>query len=251
MIYNIFMNNFEHDIPREFVKKVEDLVNLKKTFKSEIKKVSENSQDYWYQDSIMPIYDDDGKKLGEVIVHLDITDKKYFEELSITDGLTKLYNRRHFDEILSREINRSCRNKNFLSFIILDIDFFKTYNDCYGHKAGDEVLKSISKSIKNTLHRGSDYAFRLGGEEFGIIFSGLNMEESLNFSEQIRSNIEGLKINHSNTITSKYVTVSMGLLVVDFSTENVDEQGFYTMADAALYHAKKSGRNRVVLHENI
>jgi diguanylate cyclase (GGDEF)-like protein len=244
------MDKFEHNMPKEFVKKVRDLVKLKDQLTGEVKKVVENDEEYWYQDSVMPIYDDAGERLGEVLVRFDITDKKHYQELSITDSLTSLYNRRYFNEVLSREINRAYRDQKTLSFIILDVDYFKKYNDAYGHQAGDDVLKKVATSIKETLHRGSDYIFRLGGEEFGVIFSGLDKKESENLAERIRKNVENLSIEHSNSKINEHVTISLGLLVVDFEQESVDEHGFYTMADDALYEAKKSGRNRVVTYEN-
>ena len=137
-----------------------------------------------------------------------------------------------------------------MSFIILDVDYFKKYNDSYGHKAGDEALIAVSNTLKKSLHRGSDYAFRLGGEEFGVIFSGEDSAESFAFAEKIRLNIEALNIKHSNSEVANHLTVSIGLLVVDFATETINSDGFYTMADNALYVAKNNGRNRVLLHEN-
>jgi diguanylate cyclase (GGDEF)-like protein len=244
------MEKFSHEMPKEFVRKVRNLVQLKDSLHGEIKKINENGKDYWFQDSVMPIFDDAGERLGEVVVRFDITDKKHYEELAITDPLTQLYNRRYFNEVLSREINRAYRDQKTLSFIILDVDYFKKYNDAYGHQAGDEVLKSVAQSIKSTLHRGSDYVFRLGGEEFGVIFSGLNHDQSLELAEKIRVNIEAMQIEHSNSKVARCVTISAGLLVVDFADESVDEHGFYTMADDALYEAKDLGRNQVVIYEN-
>ncbi|MEA1916837.1 MAG: diguanylate cyclase [Campylobacterota bacterium] len=244
------MNNIKHKMPKEFVQKVKNILDNKESLNGELKHTSEDGKECWFQNSVMPIYDDNGAKLGEVVVRYDITQKKHFEELAITDALTKLYNRRHFNDILTREINRAYRDQKTLSFTILDVDYFKKYNDAYGHQAGDEVLVSVSKTIKESLHRGSDFAFRLGGEEFGVIFSGVDEEYSVEFVERIRANIEALNIEHSNSQVANHITASFGLLVVDFSQESVDEHGFYTMADDALYKAKNSGRNRVSLYEN-
>ena len=237
------------DLPLEFVKKIKDTINKQETIEGELEKTTKDGQEYWIQKSIMPIYDDN-IRVGEVIVNYDITEKKKLEQLAIKDGLTGLYNRRFFDETLKKEISRVARKKKKLSFFILDVDFFKKYNDSYGHEAGDEALVAVSHEVKKALHRGGDFAFRLGGEEFGVLFSNTSIEDSLRIADKIRINIEALEIEHSNSKVAKYVTVSIGLLVVDFAQESVDEHGFYTMADDALYQAKNSGRNRVVLYEN-
>ena len=244
------MSKKQHKLPHEFVQKVKDVIVNKESIEGELKHTTTDGKEYWFQNSVMPILDDNGSEIGEVIVKYDITQKKIFEQLSITDALTMLYNRRHFNNLLSREINRAKREKVSLSFIILDIDYFKKYNDANGHKAGDEALISVANALKNLLHRGSDYAFRLGGEEFGIIFSRQNKEKSLEFAENIRKSIEDLKIIHSGSLVSKYLTISLGLLVVDFSEVFIDENGFYTMADDALYLSKERGRNRVSIHES-
>lgn len=244
------MHEKEHKLPLEFVKKVQNVVSGKKSLEGELHRTSVDGKESWYQNSIMPILDDDGTQLGEVVVRYDITQKKIYEKLAITDGLTGLYNRRHFNEILHREIKRAARDESVLSFCMIDIDYFKKYNDSYGHQAGDDVLISVAHAIRDSLHRGGDFAFRLGGEEFGVLFSGVNQEKSFKFAQKIRANVEALCLPHSNSLTNKYVTISLGLLVVDFKLENVDENGFYSMADQALYEAKESGRNRVVLYEN-
>jgi len=240
----------KNKLPHEFVQKVKDVIAAKETLEGEVKRVTKDGQEVWFNNSIMPILDENGIQIGEVIVRYDITEKKSFEKLSITDPLTDLYNRRFFNETLTREICRATRDKSFLSFIILDIDYFKKYNDSYGHDAGDKALSAVAGALKNSLHRGGDFAFRLGGEEFGIIFSGLNQEQSLQFAEQIRASVEKLNIPHSNSAVAPHITISVGLVVINFAEENVDENGFYTMADSALYKAKESGRNKVVIHEN-
>jgi len=238
-----------NNMPLEFVKKLHSKNDLEKSLEGEVCVFSKDDT-LWYQNSVMPIFDSDGKHLGEVLVRYDITQKKKFEELSITDSLTKLYNRRFFNDTLNREIKKAQREKSKLSFLILDIDYFKKYNDSYGHDAGDKALQSVANAIKNSLHRGSDYAFRLGGEEFGVIFSTKTQETSLQLANFIRQNVSNLKIEHSNSLVENYITVSIGLLFVDFNEENVDAHGFYTMADDALYQAKENGRNQVVLYEN-
>ena len=126
----------------------------------------------------------------------------------------------------------------------MDIDCFKQYNDTYGHQMGDTVLKEVSKSIKNDLHRADDYCFRLGGEEFGVIFKSDSIEQSENFSDMIRQNIEKLALEHKNNVASDVVTVSMGLINLE-PTQYVNKDAIYKQADDLLYESKQNGRNRL------
>ncbi|WP_457749032.1 sensor domain-containing diguanylate cyclase [Sulfurimonas sp.] len=240
----------KNNMPLEFVKEVKATLQEKKNLEGELKYTQKDGRETWFQESIMPILDDDGKKIGEVIVRYDITEKKKFEKMSITDPLTELYNRRYFNKVLTREIKRSQRDQTHLALLMIDVDYFKKYNDSYGHKAGDNVLIAIANSLKNSSKRASDFVFRLGGEEFAILFNIENETKAFAFAELVRKNIQALQIPHSNSKISKYITISIGLLVVDFKNEMVDENGFYTMADDALYQAKAAGRNQVIMHEN-
>ena len=173
---------------------------------------------------------------------------KKLEVLSIKDTLTNLYNRRHFDDVFHREIQRAERDKKILSFAIIDVDNLKKYNDCNGHEEGNNLLKSIAEVLAESIHRGSDFIFRLGGEEFGIIFTDLNEEEALHYIDNIRIKIKNMNISHSFNDNLKIATASFGLVVVDFSKTCINKTGFYSMADHALHDAKQNGRNRVVLY---
>lgn len=168
------------------------------------------------------------------------TYKNELERLSITDGLTLLYNRRYFNEIMPKEINRAKRNQQHLAFIMLDVDFFKRYNDHYGHANGDDVLIRIANTIGDCFSRSSDFCFRLGGEEFGIICTGNTSKEVYSQVEQLRHMIEELKIEHKGNDTFFIVTVSIGIAFCD---ENTTMEMLYTTADSELYRAKEAGRN--------
>ena len=171
--------------------------------------------------------------------------EKELQNLSITDELTQLYNRRFFNSKIEEEINRAKREKKHLCLMVLDIDFFKQYNDTYGHQKGDFVLHEISKVLKNRTNRASDFAFRIGGEEFAILVN-LEKNKISEFAEAIKNDIENLKIEHSGNKVSKYVTTSIG---VNFKQadelKNIDE--LFKVADDNLYEAKRSGRNCVVI----
>jgi diguanylate cyclase (GGDEF)-like protein len=176
---------------------------------------------------------------------IKITD--ILKEEVIHDSLTGLYNRRYYDEIIKKELIRSKRDKVFFTFVILDIDYFKRYNDTYGHQEGDNVLKAVAEVLKKNLNRCGDYCFRLGGEEFGFLFTGKSADESYRFSNMICKEIENLCIPHSKNEASKYLTASFGILNTNIESSSVQEDAIYLAADKALYKAKEDGRNCVVI----
>jgi len=183
-----------------------------------------------------------------VVTFTDITHaenyKSKLEHLAITDGMTSLFNRRYFNKILPREINRTKRNHTQLAFIMLDVDFFKLYNDTYGHLQGDDVLIAIASTIQKHFNRASDFCFRLGGEEFGIICTVNTFNDVYQQAEQLRSAIEELHIEHRHNNISAYITASIGIAIFDrFGTAET----LYSQADAELYKAKESGRNKVCM----
>jgi len=199
---------------------------------------------------MMPIFDDNNNQIGHAVVRHDITQMKQYEQMSITDPLTHIFNRRYFNNIIAEEINRANLEKKTLCFIILDVDHFKKYNDTYGHIAGDQALITIAETLKQNLQEDTDYPFRLGGEEFGILFHADDETKALEFSEKIRKNIAELKIPHSSSDVANYVTASLGLVVINFHEQTADKDEFYRLADSALYSAKENGRDQVFLHQN-
>lgn len=169
------------------------------------------------------------------------------KEEVLRDSLTGLYNRRYYDEIIKKELMRSKRDKLFFTFAILDIDFFKKYNDTYGHQEGDRALKKVAIVLKEKLCRGGDYCFRLGGEEFGFLFTGQSAEESLSYTNMICKEVEALCIPHSKNEAGKYLTASFGVLNIKIESTSIQEDSIYLAADKALYKAKENGRNCVVI----
>lgn len=168
------------------------------------------------------------------------------EKLTVTDSLTGLLNRRSFDESIIYKASVAERTRSTIVFLMIDIDFFKQYNDAYGHQMGDEVLKSVSHSLKSNLKRASDSAFRLGGEEFGVIAVGMNEDEAISFANKLVKSTEELCIEHKASEVSKYVTISIGVVVATPKMQCCVDC-LYKDADKALYRAKQSGRNQAVL----
>lgn len=172
-----------------------------------------------------------------------------YETLSITDELTQLYNRRHFNELFLQEINRAKRDCRQIAFLMLDVDFFKNYNDTYGHLQGDTTLKAIADVLKRYTKRAGDFAFRLGGEEFGLIISTSSYEEARKLAEAIRQSVADLAIEHKASAISDVVTVSIGLSFYKCPLQ-LDVDTFYKEVDDNLYAAKDQGRNCIVATYN-
>ncbi|KAB0610898.1 GGDEF domain-containing protein [Castellaniella defragrans] len=163
--------------------------------------------------------------------------------LSLTDGLTGLANRRHFDEVLAQEGDRSRRDRRPMSLLMLDVDWFKYYNDQFGHPAGDVVLCQVARVLLESVRRPGDLAARYGGEEFAVILPGLDVRAAQAMAERIRARVEALGIVHAHGLSGR-VTISIGVAEMDLD----DAHGAGTLvgqADAALYRAKAGGRNRV------
>ncbi|OLQ81359.1 diguanylate cyclase response regulator [Photobacterium proteolyticum] len=162
--------------------------------------------------------------------------------LSTTDGLTGLFNRRRFDEVLNEEWKRGIRSQQPLSFIILDIDHFKAYNDTYGHQAGDDCLREVARTLASVPLREMDKIARIGGEEFAIILPETDREGVMLAAERIRESIDELNIPHSSSLSHQHLTISVGVSTVvpdlAFSSRKLLEA-----ADDALYEAKRRGRN--------
>jgi diguanylate cyclase (GGDEF)-like protein/PAS domain S-box-containing protein len=213
-------------------------------WRGELRNIKKNGDYFWAYTLITPKFNDYGKIDGYTAIRQDITDKKLLETVSITDELTNIYNRRYFNEVITKEISRAKRGKEYLTLVIFDVDYFKKYNDYYGHHAGDIALRKVALFVDEKTRRGSDFVFRLGGEEFGVIFSGLNLGQSIKFADFLRKGIEELEIEHFQSDVGIYLTVSMG--IITRKGELIpDETKFYQMADQALYEAKERGRNRV------
>jgi len=167
------------------------------------------------------------------------------KELSITDQLTGLYNRRYFNTVFQTEMRRARREKRPLTYILMDIDFFKSFNDNYGHPEGDTALERVGGRLIEACRRPSDYAFRIGGEEFVVLATNMSGKNAGAFGEILRASIEGLKIPHNYSTVNKHMTISVGVVNKIPSLDDTLEN-FAKIADVRLYKAKELGRNRVI-----
>ena len=185
------------------------------------------------------------QQINLLIKQLEI-EKNAAQLNSITDSLTGLDNRRHLDEIVNAEFFRLKRTDGILSLIMLDVDYFKKYNDKYGHIAGDECLRKIGGILKKVVGRAPDVVARYGGEEFVVVLPETMMEGATLVAERIREEVQALRIPHSESEAAEYVTVSLGVVTKN-TKELTSPNEVIELADAAMYQAKLDGRNRVVV----
>jgi len=207
-----------------------------------------NGELYPQETTINAIRDDHGEIVLYCGIFRDVTEQYKIEEtlrtLSSTDGLTGLANRRSFDETIENEWRRAQRVGYSLAVIMADIDDFKNFNDTYGHLAGDECLKKVALAFKTAVRRAGDLAARFGGEEFVLLMPMTRVNEAAQIAEEIRLRIEALKMTPKADDTSVFVTISMGVAAASPKQE-VSAEGLITMADQALYRAKREGKNCV------
>jgi len=171
------------------------------------------------------------------------------QRLSITDELSGLYNRRYFNHIIPIELSRAYRDRQMIAFAIFDIDYFKNYNDHYGHIPGDTALQKVARAMKSHFRRSEDLMFRIGGEEFAAFYQCETIEEAITVANNIIQTVENLAIEHKHSGISDVLTVSGGLYVHK-GTEPITLNDLYRFADRALYRAKENGRNCVVVDIN-
>ncbi len=169
--------------------------------------------------------------------------QEQLSKLSITDPLTGLHNRRHLRAVFPVQLRQASRHENRLFLGFLDVDHFKRYNDIYGHSEGDRVLQQIASTMTRTLRRAGDHCFRIGGEEFCILFTEQDMDKAKELVERLRRNLEQQRIPHEGNIPWGIVTISLGL--IDVPTDpGCELEPQMNRADQALYAAKEKGRNR-------
>ncbi len=176
------------------------------------------------------------------------TANERLQRLSIEDALTGLANRRKFNEVMDEELRRMRRGGDVLSLILCDVDFFKRYNDNYGHAAGDECLRSVGKVMKDIFKRAGEVPARYGGEEFAVILPGVTYDHARRAAERLRLALNETAIPHAHSEAAPHVTLSIGVVtsLVDAET---DASWFIEQADQCLYHAKHNGRNQVATRQ--
>ncbi|HEY4082864.1 MAG TPA: diguanylate cyclase [Burkholderiaceae bacterium] len=164
-------------------------------------------------------------------------------EMAFVDGLTGVHNRRHFDERLDIEMQRALRSRENLGVVLADVDFFKRYNDAYGHLAGDDCLRRVARTLKNCLRRPGDVLARYGGEEFACLLPDTDLAGALAVAESMEAAVRALQMPHAQSDVAPLVTLSLGVSVT--LGGRGDAGKFVSLADEQLYKAKAQGRGRV------
>ncbi|NJK29910.1 MAG: diguanylate cyclase [Acaryochloridaceae cyanobacterium CSU_3_4] len=189
--------------------------------------------------------------LETLIEHGDVLDTQWQQKVSqanvlaSSDGLTQIANRRRFDEYLAEQWVWMARSYSFLSVLMCDVDFFKGYNDYYGHLAGDTCLKQVAQSLTSTLYRSPDLLARYGGEEFAAILPQTNVEQALNVAQRMQAAIAQIQIPHERSPIASYLTISIGIASV-IPLEPFSPSLLLDETDRQLYRAKHQGRNQIV-----
>ena len=181
--------------------------------------------------------------------YLDLKIKNdMLEKLSMYDGLTNIRNRRFFDETFEKTFSEIKRDKKSLAVLMIDIDFFKPYNDNYGHGQGDETLRKVAKALEKTIKRASDFVARYGGEEFVILLKDINKDGVEAVANNLLNAVRELKITHEFSKIENYVTVSIGVSYYN-SSSDITKLELLLKADETLYNVKNSGRNNFAILE--
>lgn len=221
---------------------------------------------FWNELSISSVFDNNGKLTNFIGIQKDITarverdqllcserkalqeSKAKLENLVIIDSLTGIYNRRHFETQLNESWQFLTNTQGTLTLMMVDIDYFKLYNDNYGHIAGDEALREVAMALTNSMRRLTDFTARYGGEEFIVLATDMTMQQAIDMGNTLCANVRNLNIPHIDS-PSGYVTVSCGIAHVNpISSSN---PGLLLLhADQALYMSKSNGRNLATLYEN-
>jgi diguanylate cyclase (GGDEF)-like protein len=181
------------------------------------------------------------------LIELNLTLKQnnlMLEQLAVFDKLTGIHNRGHLDWVLSREWTNAQRSHTPLSLIMIDVDYFKFYNDAYGHLGGDVCLRQVAQALLPRLKRKNDFIARYGGEEFLVLLPGVDHYDAMQLAETFRKDIQGLGIPHIQSKNAEVVTISLGVSTLTHFNNNDHSDSLIHCADQALYQAKDSGRNR-------
>ncbi|WP_144424028.1 GGDEF domain-containing protein [Herbaspirillum hiltneri] len=217
--------------------------------------ITRDGEHVWIRDVVHVVRKPDGEVEALIGFMFDITERKKnearlaelqkeLEALSYRDGLTNVANRRMFDSALEVEWANAVRNRTPLSLFMIDIDYFKQYNDHYGHVEGDKALQLVANTLRAQMRRPTDICARYGGEEFVMLIPGFTEEQAERFAERLRTSVNDLAIAHAKSSVQEHMTISVGVCTMT-PDQGSEGKTLLRIADSALYRAKKHGRNRI------
>lgn len=227
----------------EKYKRLWETITLNKTWRGKLKNRTKDGKVVWVENTITPNCDENGDIETFTAIYNNITNNKKIKEKLITDELTQIFNRRHFNKIFKKYCKKFKKYEEPFVLMIIDIDYFKQFNDNYGHLRGDEVLKTVAQTIKSNLRK-CDYVFRIGGEEFAVLVSLNKQNVSKIIAQKLKNAIYELNIEHEYSFY-KRITISIGINDINKKPLLKKRTQLFNEADKALYRAKNSGRNRV------
>ncbi|TVQ47540.1 MAG: diguanylate cyclase [Gloeocapsa sp. DLM2.Bin57] len=242
LVIKMFLNKFKHNLFADFVKVVETGKPLEKDIC-----LTNQEEVEWYHLIVVKLGD------GVAITARNITERKNLEfklnYLANIDGLTGIANRRNFDQTLQKKWECCQRNQQPLSLILADIDYFKGYNDRYGHIAGDDCLKKVAQIISSCIRESLDLVARFGGEEFGIILANLDQDGVITLVKSLQDQVNLAAIPHEKSPINPTLSLSFGI-VTCIPTSQHQPLELIKLADQSLYYAKEKGRNQYVIATN-
>ncbi|PHR58421.1 MAG: hypothetical protein COA44_02975 [Arcobacter sp.] len=236
---------FKHpDIEEDLYQPVWKSLMRGESWGGEVKNITKEGKIFWVEASINHIKDNHGiTQYFESIMRV-ITEKKALLEDINKDPLTTLFNRRNFEQHFVIERARAKRDHKYFSLLMIDIDYFKQYNDNYGHLQGDHALQKVAESLKKSFRRSSDLIFRLGGEEFAVLSAATDIKKLIYSAQNACNILQEERIPHIKSDVNPYITISIGVaLISEDSTLTLKE--IYEASDKALYKAKAAGRNQI------
>lgn len=248
------------------IKTVRDAIDNAESCLVTLRNYRKDGSMFWNELSLSPVFDNNRKLTHFIGIQKDITarverdqllcgerkalqeSKAKLENLVIIDSLTGIYNRRHFETQLNESWQFLTNTQGTLSLMMVDIDYFKRYNDTYGHVAGDEALRKVATALTNSMRRQTEFTARYGGEEFIVLATDMTLQQAIDMGNTLCANVRNLNIPHKES-PSGYVTVSCGIAHVNpISSSN---PGLLLQhADQALYMSKTNGRNQATLYKN-
>lgn len=241
--HSIFRNKkMESDV----IKNLWETILADKVWRGELKNYKKSGEEYWIKAMIAPLYNNKNKKIGYTSIKEDITDKKRLEELSITDPLTSMHNRRFFDHYIKREIKRSILKQEKFALLLIQIDYFQEYIECYGNILADKALIDLTNKINESIGLKADDIFRIGADEFAVVILDKDDAYIKGVANELIKCAQSLQIPHAKSKSSEFLTISAGSVNLENHLHNIGSNDVYNIAENNLYRAKKEGRNRAV-----